>query len=106
MANLLQVSSAFGKPMESIDTFPLIERTWDILREVFEREGESGGVRAFVAAVAEGYPFPTNLDRRPPAPGGMAPESEQQLLMRGLKERWDLSVVLDTLQQMRQDSKA
>ncbi|PMD16358.1 phytanoyl-CoA dioxygenase family protein [Hyaloscypha hepaticicola] len=101
VANLLQVSSAFGKPMESIDTFPLIERTWDILREVFEREGESGGVRAFVAAVAEGYPFPTNLDRRPPAPGGMAPESEQQLLMRGLKERWDLSIVLDTLQQMR-----
>lgn len=106
VANLLQVSSAFGKPMESIDTFPLIERTWDILREVFEREGESGGVKAFVAAVAEGYPFPTNLDRRPPAPGGMAPESEQQLLMRVLKERWDLSVVLDTLQQMRQDSKA
>jgi ectoine hydroxylase-related dioxygenase (phytanoyl-CoA dioxygenase family) len=106
MANLLQVSSAFGKPMESIDTFPLIERTWDILRDIFEREGESGGVRAFVFAVAEGYSFPTNLDRRPPAPGGMAPESEQQLLMRGLKEGWDLSVVLDTLQQMRQDSKA
>jgi ectoine hydroxylase-related dioxygenase (phytanoyl-CoA dioxygenase family) len=54
VANLLQVSCAFGKPMESIDTIPLIERTWDILREVFERGGESEGVRAFVAAVAGG----------------------------------------------------
>jgi len=49
------------------------------------REGESVEVRALIAAVAEGYPFPTNLDQRPPAPGGMAPESEQQLLVRALK---------------------
>lgn len=104
-ANLLQVSSAFAKPMESIETYPLVEKSWDILQEKFWREGESVGVRAFIAAVAEGYPFPTNLDRRPPAPGGMAPESEQQLLMRGLKGEWNLRLVLDTLEEMKQDSK-
>ncbi|KAJ4308360.1 hypothetical protein N0V94_009393, partial [Neodidymelliopsis sp. IMI 364377] len=38
-ANLLQVSSAFGKPMEMIDSVPLVEKTWDSLREMFEREG-------------------------------------------------------------------
>jgi ectoine hydroxylase-related dioxygenase (phytanoyl-CoA dioxygenase family) len=105
-ANLLQVSSAFGKPMESIDTLPLIEKTWDTLKEMFARYGVSAGVRAYVAAVAEGYPFPTNLDRRPPAPGGMAPESEQELLIRGLKEGWDVRFVLETLREMEQNSKA
>jgi ectoine hydroxylase-related dioxygenase (phytanoyl-CoA dioxygenase family) len=105
-ANLLQVSSAFGKPMESIDALPLIEATWDLLKGRFAREGESAGVRAYVAAVAEGYPFPTNLDRRPPAPGGMAPECEQELLMRGLREGWNLRLVLDALQEMKQNSKA
>lgn len=105
-ANLLQVSSAFAKPMESIDTYPLIEKTWGILKEKFLKEGESVGVRAYIAAVAEGYPFPTNLDRRPPAPGGMAPESEEQLLIRGLKDDWDLQRVLEALQELQQDSKA
>jgi ectoine hydroxylase-related dioxygenase (phytanoyl-CoA dioxygenase family) len=105
-ANLLQVSSAFAKPMESIDSHPLIEKTWEILEGRFVREGESAGVRVYLAAVAEGYPFPTNLDRRPPAPSGMAPESEQELLMRGLREGWDLSLVLEALQEMKQNSKA
>ncbi|KAF2703086.1 hypothetical protein K504DRAFT_474314 [Pleomassaria siparia CBS 279.74] len=54
-ANLLQISSAFGKPMESIDTLEL----------------------ALVGNVGEGYPFPTNLDRRVPETAGMAPDSEQ-----------------------------
>jgi ectoine hydroxylase-related dioxygenase (phytanoyl-CoA dioxygenase family) len=105
-ANLLQVSSAFAKPMESVDSYPLIEKTWEILKGRFATEGESVGVRAFVAAVAEGYPFPTNLDQRPPAPGGMAPESEQELLMRGLREECDLSLVLEALQEMKQNSEA
>jgi hypothetical protein len=69
-------------------------------------EGESVEVRAFIAAVAEGYPFPTNLDQRPPAPGGMAPESEQQLLVRALKGGWDLGSVLEELQELQQNSKA
>jgi ectoine hydroxylase-related dioxygenase (phytanoyl-CoA dioxygenase family) len=105
-ANLLQVSSAFAKPMETIDTHPLIETCWDLLKDKFRRGGESVEVSAFVAAMAEGYPFPTNLDRRPPAPGGMAPESEQQLLMRGIKGDWDLKVMLDALEEIKQSSKA
>ncbi|KAJ5673770.1 hypothetical protein N7462_009209 [Penicillium macrosclerotiorum] len=95
VANLLQVSSAFGKPMEAVDGLPLVERCWGSLGEMY-RAGVAGGegswamreVRAFVAAVVEGYPFPTNLDRRPPAPSGMAPESEQDVVMRGLEEGW------------------
>ncbi|KAJ6172050.1 hypothetical protein N7470_001117 [Penicillium chermesinum] len=63
-------------------------------------------VRAFVQAVAEGYPFPTNLDRRPPAPSGMAPESEQDVLLKGLQEHWTKEQVMATLRHMRDDSQA
>ncbi|KAH6704304.1 phytanoyl-CoA dioxygenase-like protein [Leptodontidium sp. MPI-SDFR-AT-0119] len=103
-ANLLQVSSAFAKPMESTDTYPLIEKTYKFLKARFHKDGESIEVRAFIAAVAEGYPFPTNLDRRPPAPGGMAPESEQSLLMRVLKEDLHWGSVLEEINQMQRDS--
>ncbi|KAJ9631728.1 hypothetical protein H2203_000128 [Taxawa tesnikishii (nom. ined.)] len=73
-ANLIQVSSAFGKPMESVDAVPLLEKCWPYLKGKYTKEGMSMQVEACVRAVAEGYPFPTNLDKRPPAPGGMAPE--------------------------------
>jgi hypothetical protein len=41
-----------------------------------------------VAACAEGYSFPTNLDRDQPI-GGLAPETQAQLLDRALAEGWD-----------------
>jgi ectoine hydroxylase-related dioxygenase (phytanoyl-CoA dioxygenase family) len=100
-ANLIQVSSAFGKPMESVDALPLVEKSWELLAEKHEREGMSRELEALVCAIAEGYPFPTNLDRRPPAPGGMAPESEQDVLKRALSEGWTQEKVLDKLTAMR-----
>lgn len=105
-ANLLQISSAFGKPMEMIDTLPLVEATWDALMAMYREEGLSDSVRAFVANVAEGYPFPTNLDRRVPETAGMAPESEQGSLLRGLKEGWSKERVLAEMKKMRDDSRA
>ncbi|KAK9327369.1 hypothetical protein V1520DRAFT_349000 [Lipomyces starkeyi] len=103
-ANLLQISSAFGKPMESIDSIAVIDRTWDAISEKVRHGGLTKEVRAFVAAVADGYPFPTNLDNRPPGPDGMAPESEQELLLRSLEENWSKKKVLHSLSQMRDDS--
>lgn len=105
-ANLIQVSSGFGKPMESIDTLPLIQATYDFLLAKYTTEGMSVEVDAFVRAVAEGYPFPTNLDCRPPAPGGQAPESEQDILRRGLSEGWDKGRTMRELTDMRQASSA
>lgn len=106
-ANLVQISSAFGKPMETVDALPLVERCWDDIKAM-KKQGESKAreVQALIAALAEGYPFPTNLDRRPPAPGGMAPESEQDLLLRGLEEGWSTEQAVANLKQMREDSKA
>lgn len=109
-ANLIQVSAAFGKTMEAVDSLPLIEATYEELRNRHERESEGqvqeGEAEAFIRAVAEGYPFPTNLNRRPPAPGGMAPESEQEVLGRAVKEGWGLEGVMGALRKMREDSMA
>lgn len=104
--NLLQVSSAFGKTMEDIDSLLLISRCWDDLRGKYDCEGLSHEVVAFVSSVASGYPFPTNLDKRVPGPGGLAPESEQHILFRGLTEKWDQERVCSALRQIAEDSKA
>ncbi|KAK7544284.1 uncharacterized protein J3D65DRAFT_609089 [Phyllosticta citribraziliensis] len=105
-ANLIQVSSAFGKTMETVDSLPLVERCWDAMSSLAKEKGIGDEAKALVAAVGEGYPFPTNLDARPPAPGGMAPESEQDLLMRGLEEGWSTAKVVSELKQMKEDSRA
>jgi hypothetical protein len=41
-----------------------------------------------VAATAEGYPFPANLDLDAPV-GGMAPPSQQHMMRQALAESWD-----------------
>jgi ectoine hydroxylase-related dioxygenase (phytanoyl-CoA dioxygenase family) len=105
-ANLLQISSAFGKPMETTDTHVLVERTWDILLKRYKQEGLSAEVMAIIGNVAEGYPFPTNLDKRVPETAGMAPESEQGLLARGLQKGWDKDAVMVELRRIRVDSTA
>jgi ectoine hydroxylase-related dioxygenase (phytanoyl-CoA dioxygenase family) len=105
-ANLLQISSAFGKPMETVDSTPLIEKCWTGLGQMYRERGMSVEVEAFIAAVAEGYPFPTNLDRRSPAPGGMAPESEQDVLRRSLEIGMGVTEVVQELKRLREDSRA
>ena len=106
-ANLVQVSAAFGKPMESVNALPLVEAGWDIITAEVERNGGmSAEVDAWMQAVGEGYPFPTNLDQRQPGDGGMAPESEQELLRRALVQQWDREQVVSELRKMRQASMA
>jgi ectoine hydroxylase-related dioxygenase (phytanoyl-CoA dioxygenase family) len=105
-ANLLQISSAFGKPMETIDTYPLVDRTWDGLVKKYKKEGLIDEVKAFVGHVAEGYPFPTNLDRRVPETAGMAPSSEQDLLLEGLKDSWTKETILKELRKMKDNAAA
>ena len=84
MANLLQVSSAFGRAMESIDREAVCRRLYPALQSLIA----TGGVtheeaEAAIAAAAEGYSFPTNLDSDPPV-GGLAPETQAALFRRAL----------------------
>ena len=105
-ANLLQISSAFGKPMETIETLPLVEQCWTHLSGLYEVEGRSANVKALITAIAESYPFPTNLDTRPPAPSGMSPESEADMLVRMLQECRTKEEVVAELKKMKHDARA
>lgn len=92
--------------MEMIDTDPLVEATWDGLVDLYNRDGLSNEVLAFVGNVAEGYPFPTNLDRRVPEAAGMAPASEQTLLVKGLQNGWTKEKALSELRKIKDESRA
>lgn len=102
-ANLLQISSAFGKPMEQIDAIPILDKCWPEIKKLYEHNGLSDRVNSLIAAIGEGYPFPTNLDNRPPAPNGMAPANEQDVLREAIQFGWDTQKVVATLTQMRLD---
>jgi ectoine hydroxylase-related dioxygenase (phytanoyl-CoA dioxygenase family) len=88
MANLLQISSAYGRSMESLNRAKMCEVLYPVLLDrirtasITREEAD-----AAIASCAEGYPFPTNLDRDPPR-GGLAPESQQGLFRRALTELW------------------
>jgi ectoine hydroxylase-related dioxygenase (phytanoyl-CoA dioxygenase family) len=88
MANLLQVSSAFGRAMESVDRDRMLRVLYPHLRAL-GRDGvlDPEAQARVLAASAEGYAFPTNLDRDPPL-GGLAPESPQAVAVRALREDW------------------
>ena len=90
--------------MESIDTQAIIEATWPSVVEMYEREGISLEVKCAIKAIGDGYAFPTNLDRRPPAPGGMAPESEQEMLARALREALGVEETVENVRMIREDS--
>ncbi|WP_261720044.1 phytanoyl-CoA dioxygenase family protein [Streptomyces sp. FZ201] len=83
MANLLQVSSAFGRAMETVDREAVVNAVYPVLLE----RGDAPGVGHVIAASAEGYPFPTNLDSDPPV-DGLAPPSQADLVRRALRESW------------------
>lgn len=88
VANLLQISSAFGRAMESVDRDEMSMAIYPVLLDrVAAKSISDQEIRDVVAATADGYAFPTNLDSDPPV-GGNAPETGQQLLLRAVEERW------------------
>ena len=87
MANLLQVSSAFGRAMETIDRTKMCVLTYlSAVKHLNEETLSISEIKAAIAATAEGYSFPTNLDNDPPV-GGLAPETQQALFLRALESK-------------------
>ena len=87
MANLLQVSSAFGRAMETVDRTAMVRALYPVLLAQKAAGADESTLRNVVAASAEGYAFPTNLDRDQPI-GGLAPETQAELVRRALQEQW------------------
>jgi ectoine hydroxylase-related dioxygenase (phytanoyl-CoA dioxygenase family) len=95
MANLLQVSSAFGRATEAVDR----ERMCTLLypHVLKHPRATSAELKALLSATAEGYSFPTNLDNDPPI-GGLAPETQLALFHRALEAGWSPDAFTQALQ--------
>ena len=87
VANLLQVGSAFGRSTEAVDRGRVVRAVYPELLARCDAGWPAGAVERVVAAAAEGYAFPTNLDRDPPI-GGLAPPSQADVVRRALAEHW------------------
>ncbi len=97
MANLLQVSSGFGRAMEAVDRRAMAVALFPTLVRLRTQGVPDDELCRAVEAAAEGYAFPTNLDLDQPV-DGMAPETQAALLWRAVIEGWDeaaLGVELD-----------
>jgi len=90
MANLLQVSSAFGRSMESVDRQRMCDALFPTLLQLKASGMVEPRLRNVIAACAEGYAFPTNLDRDQPV-GGIAPQTQAELVWQAVAEGWDPS---------------
>ena len=93
MANLLQVSSAFGRAMESINRVAMCKALYPVIAGVGLSPAQG---RAAIAACAEGYSFPTNLDLDPPV-GGLAPQTQAALFHAALDAGWSAQTFSDAL---------
>ena len=105
LANLLQISSAFGRPIESVDRNAMARALFAPLRARIAT-GDLGPAQAAaaIAACAEGYAYPTNLDTDPPV-GGLAPQSQAAIMADALEQNTDptaFAALMDAWQQRRQ----
>lgn len=94
MVNLLQVSSAFGRAMETVDRRRMVLALYP---ELLARGDDPRAALALLSA-AEGYAFPTNLDRDPPV-GGLAPASQADVVRQALAEHASIDALTSALDQ-------
>lgn len=85
MANLLQISSPFGRAMESLDRAAMVRAVYPALRQMKAAGRSERELRNAVNATAEGYAFPTNLDRDQPI-GSLAPLSQVDTILAALAD--------------------
>ncbi|MDE3078583.1 MAG: phytanoyl-CoA dioxygenase family protein [Paracoccaceae bacterium] len=91
MVNLLQISSAFGRAMETVNRTRMLQVLYPVLAST-----PGLNIDNVIAASAEGYPFPTNLDSNPPI-GGMAPKTQADFLRDALATRQEARDFFATL---------
>lgn len=99
-ANLLQVSSAFGRAMETVNRRKMCKLLYPhATRARQENQLSESELSAVIAATAEGYSFPTNLDGNPPT-NGLAPETQAAFFERAMSEGLDQRAFDDQLDKM------
>jgi ectoine hydroxylase-related dioxygenase (phytanoyl-CoA dioxygenase family) len=87
MANLLQVSSPFGRAMEAVDRVSMCRAVFPVLQQLQAAGTSQHDLDNIIAATAEGYAFPTNLDRDQPV-AGTASQTQADLVRQAVAEGW------------------
>ena len=78
MANLLQVSSPFGRALDAVDRTRIVNAIYPSLQML-----DAAAREHVIAAAAEGYAFPSNLDLDQPI-SGLHGETQAELVRRAL----------------------
>ena len=88
-ANLLQVGSGYGRSIEIVNRARISKAVFPVLVGMV-KEGRLSAreIEDVIAATAEGYPFPTDLDVDSPL-SGLAPASQQDIMREALRDGWD-----------------
>jgi len=84
VGNLFQISSVMGIAMEAVDRYAIAAAVYPAL---LDADLDERTLECAIAASADGYSFPSNVDTDPPI-GGLAPQTAQALMAEALKERW------------------
>jgi ectoine hydroxylase-related dioxygenase (phytanoyl-CoA dioxygenase family) len=87
VANLVQISSAFGRAMESVDRARVSAAIFPALQARRRAGWSEDALRRALAAAAEGYAFPTDLDLDQPVDGPV-PQAQADLVWQALGEDW------------------
>jgi ectoine hydroxylase-related dioxygenase (phytanoyl-CoA dioxygenase family) len=85
IANLLQISSPFGRAMEALDRGAMVRAIYPALCAMKAAGRPHRELVNTVVATAEGYAFPTNLDRDQPI-GSLAPPSQVDTVLSALAD--------------------
>lgn len=85
MANLLQISSAMARAMETMDRLRMSQAVYPVLLERRAAGMSEAELANAMTAAADGYAFPTNLDNDPPL-GGLTPPSHLDIVGEALAE--------------------
>ena len=85
MANLLQISSPFGRAMEALDRTAMVRAVYPALLAMKAAGRPQRELLNAVVATAEGYAFPTNLDSDQPI-GSLAPPSQVDTVLAALAD--------------------
>jgi ectoine hydroxylase-related dioxygenase (phytanoyl-CoA dioxygenase family) len=85
IANLLQISSPFGRAMEALDRTAMVRAIYPALRAMKAARRPQHELTNAVVATAEGYAFPTNLDSDQPI-DSLAPQSQVDTVLAALAD--------------------
>jgi ectoine hydroxylase-related dioxygenase (phytanoyl-CoA dioxygenase family) len=83
IANLLQISSPFGRAMETLDRTSMVRAVYPHLLAMKAAGHPHRDLLNAVVATAEGYAFPTNLDSDQPI-GALTPPSQVDTVLAAL----------------------